>query len=100
MGRSKRQNRDHMSGGDDEIEQEEIKTLNEDFKKQHSRCREELESVEEGRKSCRLELQRVNRDLTVCDQQDTSFTDWARHLEARKSESAQGGSGAGNKKTL
>jgi hypothetical protein len=96
--RSKKQSRDHMLPGDDGIEQEEIKTLNEDFKKQRQECSTRLTNIDEDRAMCRKDLQAVNRDLTVCDQQDTSFTDWARHLEARKSEGGQ--SGGANKKTI
>mmetsp|Transcript_6923 Transcript_6923/g.17720 ORF Transcript_6923/g.17720 Transcript_6923/m.17720 type:complete len:574 (-) Transcript_6923:125-1846(-) len=40
---------------------------------------------------CRVELQRIGRDLTVCDQQDTALTESANQLESKRSEADKRG---------
>ncbi|CAE7609557.1 Sgta [Symbiodinium sp. CCMP2456] len=56
-----------------------------------------MEDLQKQLSTYRLELARMKRELTVCDQQDAALTETARNLEARKD---QEGDAAATRRTL
>merc|ERR1719253_395879 len=44
----------------------------------------EIEAMDQAMQSTEAEVQRVRRELTVCDQQDTAYTESASSLEVRR----------------
>lgn len=91
--RSKKQEskeRGSMAAGDDLHEQEEIRLLDMEFKKQRQEYEEQIRNIEDQRRTVDSDLSRVSRELTICDQQDTALTEKAAQFEAKKTETGQG----------
>eukprot|EP00434_Breviolum_minutum_P011767 symbB.v1.2.010383.t1/scaffold638.1/size177989/2 len=88
---------DRPIGGEDEFDIEELRQLNHDFQTQKKTLQSKMDELEKKLGSCRTELARVKRELTVCDQQDAALTETARNLEARKD---QVGDSAADKRIL
>jgi len=91
--KTKQDARDNPQNGDDNLEREELRTLDQEFKDDQKSCVQKLEEMVHRLEFCRSELQRVARDLTICDQQDTALTETASSLEAKKSENTSGQAG-------
>jgi len=64
----------------------ELVSLDEAFKTEKSDCEKRIREIESQLTSCRSELQRVSREITVCDQQDTALTERASQLEVNRNE--------------
>jgi len=71
---------------DENLGVEELNNLNAEFKKHLSTLKDRIKQVHTLRSDCELELQGIGRELTVCDQQDTAFTDDAAKLEVKLGE--------------
>eukprot|EP00929_Paragymnodinium_shiwhaense_P039747 TRINITY_DN20840_c0_g1_i2.p1 TRINITY_DN20840_c0_g1~~TRINITY_DN20840_c0_g1_i2.p1 ORF type:complete len:396 (+),score=100.77 TRINITY_DN20840_c0_g1_i2:314-1501(+) len=80
----------------------ELRQLEREYQKQFDDLEQRLSKIEAEQASCSSELQRVNRELAICDQQDTALTQQANILEAKRSEIEQSdvSSAASNMKTL
>mmetsp|Transcript_15448 Transcript_15448/g.32548 ORF Transcript_15448/g.32548 Transcript_15448/m.32548 type:complete len:573 (-) Transcript_15448:40-1758(-) len=82
----------------DDLELEEMRNLDDEFKRDKASSEDRLRVIEELRENNKRELQRIGRELTICDQQDTALTEFASSLELKKGEAK--GSAARENRTL
>jgi len=72
--------------GKPELEQEEFKTLNKELREQWKHAKQRIAEIKASMQRNTQELQNVNRMLTICDQQDTAYTENAGMLEVKRGE--------------
>lgn len=78
-----------MNRGGDEDEDlgfEELDAMKKEFTQKLQECEKKLSQCRRDLKMCANESQRIGRDLTVCDQQDTAYSEVAKDLETTKGE--------------
>eukprot|EP00971_Amphidinium_carterae_P293536 5827745-Amphidinium_carterae.1 len=73
-----------MSGNDMELE--ELKTLRREWDDKIRHLNERINAIQQEKSKYEAEFQRLSRELTVCDQQDTALTDATVKIEVKKSE--------------
>lgn len=67
-----------------------MKTLNSELKNLRDQKEREIERLEADRTHHKKELERIARELTICDQQDTALNEFSAQLEMKRSDSTGG----------
>lgn len=67
-----------------------LQTLDKEFRDQERELKFKIAKMEAEQAACKLELARVGRELTICDQQETALGEHASQLEMKKSEGSGG----------